>query len=195
MGSSEKFHEHIFNTMTQGGFQSTPQGRYLHVNLAMARLYGYSSEAEMIRSVKSISRQIFAEPGAGTRFKKLLEKANSLESYEARHKRKDGSIIWTSTTAHVVRNSSGKAIHYIGFVEDITGKKHTQDLAGTADVHNRTLAEQSPVAVYIETPQEDSKSSVYISPQIEAITGFTPAEWNAPGFWRAAVHPEDQKNS
>jgi PAS domain S-box-containing protein len=193
MRSSEKLYEHIFNTMAQGVFQSTPKGQYLRVNSALARLYGYSSPIEMIKSVNSISRQIFAEPGAGTRYKRLLEKENAIESYEARHKRKDGTIIWTSTTAHVVRDTSGKTLYYIGFVQDVTSQKQTRDAIEYAEAHFRVLVEQSPVAVYIEAPRDNFNSSIYISPQIETITGFTPAEWNMTGFWFASVHPEDQK--
>ena len=130
MGSSEKIFEHIFNTITQGVFQSTPQGQYLRVNVSLARIYGYASPAEMIKSVKNISRQIFAEPGAGTRFKRILEKSDAIECHEARHKRKDGTIIWTSTNAHVVRDPSGKTLYYIGFVHDITLEKQSEDSIG-----------------------------------------------------------------
>jgi PAS domain S-box-containing protein len=193
MGNSDKFFEQIFNNSAQGIYQSSPQGRYLRVNAAMAKMYGYSSPAEMIASIKNISRQIFDGAGEGTRFRKILEKENQIEKYEARHKCRDGRIIWTSTNAYVIRDSKGKVLYATGFVEDITSQKQASGSKNYSDSHQKTLVEQSPVAVYVETPENNADSSVYISPQIEIITGYTPTEWNALGFWRAAVHPEDQK--
>ncbi len=193
MGSAETFYEHIFNTTTQGVFQSTPRGRYLRVNAAMAKMYGYDSPADMIESVKNIARQVHAEPKAYTRFKKSLGENAVIENFEAQNRRKDGTIIWTSTSAHTVCDDSGRILHYIGFVQDITPQKQTLNLIEHAEVHFRTLVEQSPVAVYIDAPRNNLDSSIYISPQIEAITGFTPTEWKSSGFWHAAIHPEDRK--
>ena len=41
--------------------------------------------------------------------------------------------------------------------------------------------------------QENIETSIYISPQIQKITGYTPAEWNARGFWHSVIHPDDRE--
>jgi diguanylate cyclase (GGDEF)-like protein/PAS domain S-box-containing protein len=55
----------------------------------------------------------------------------------------------------------------------------------------RQLLERVPAAVYIADIGETGAWH-YISPQIEAILGYTPEEWCAdPLLWRKLVHPDD----
>jgi PAS domain S-box-containing protein len=193
MSSDEEFYKQIFEATTQGVFQCTPGGRFLRVNTTMAKIYGYDSAADMKETVKSIARQVFADAKVYARFKKSLEENDSIGNFETRSKRKDGRIIWTSINAHAVRDKAGKTRYYIGFVQEFTPQWQIKDSIEQAEAQFRTLVEQSPVAVYIDAPQNNLETSVYISPQIEAITGFTPTEWNSSGFWHAAIHPEDRE--
>jgi diguanylate cyclase (GGDEF)-like protein/PAS domain S-box-containing protein len=56
----------------------------------------------------------------------------------------------------------------------------------------RSMVEQGPAVVYIDSPDE-SASSVYMSPQIEALLGFTPQEWyDDPELWPKVLHPDDK---
>ena len=57
---------------------------------------------------------------------------------------------------------------------------------------NRTLVEQLPQVTYIE--QLDGQSASYISPQIEALVGYSPEEWTAdPEFFGKLLHPDDRE--
>ena len=161
--------------------------------MAMAKLFGYESPAEMIELVKDIAKQIHTKPETHVQIKKLLEENGVIENFEAQNKRKDGTIFWTSTDAHAVRDNSGKVTYYAGFVRDITAPQKTERLLGDTETRYQTLVEQAPVAVYIDAPWDNLETSMYISPQIQTITGYTPTEWNSRGFWRNVVHPEDRE--
>jgi len=64
---------------------------------------------------------------------------------------------------------------------------HPQD-----ELRNRMLVEQLPQVTYIE--QLDGQSASYISPQIEALVGYTPEEWTSdPAFFGKRLHPEDRE--
>jgi PAS domain S-box-containing protein len=56
----------------------------------------------------------------------------------------------------------------------------------------RTLVEQIPAIVFIDEAREDG-STIYVSPQIETLLGFTPQQWleGSPGLWAKQVHPID----
>jgi diguanylate cyclase (GGDEF)-like protein/PAS domain S-box-containing protein len=55
----------------------------------------------------------------------------------------------------------------------------------------RVLVEHAPAVVYIDG-LDDTASSVYMSPQIEALTGYSPEEWQAdPDLWPKLLHPDD----
>ncbi len=56
----------------------------------------------------------------------------------------------------------------------------------------RVLVENAPAVVYIDG-LDDTASSVYMSPQIEALTGYSAEEWLAdPDLWPMLLHPEDR---
>ncbi len=65
--------------------------------------------------------------------------------------------------------------------------------AGADDVtHYGRLLERLPAIVYVADPGSDGIWH-YVSPQIEAILGFTAEEWCAdPTLWRTRLHPADR---
>src|SRR5215211_4786790 len=61
-----------------------------------------------------------------------------------------------------------------------------------AEARFRRLVEQVPRVTYI-CDYDEAVSIRYISPQIEALTGFPPERWTEdPQFWTAVVHPADR---
>lgn len=59
-----------------------------------------------------------------------------------------------------------------------------------AETRFRAHVEQLPAVTYIESVK--SRAPVYVSPQIEAVLGFTPRQWlEDPGRWAKQIHPED----
>ncbi|MCK8603650.1 PAS domain-containing protein [Desulfoferrobacter suflitae] len=61
-----------------------------------------------------------------------------------------------------------------------------------AETKYRTLVEQIPMVTYV-TPVDKTAGTLYISPQVEAILGFSPKEWLADAeLWRRQLHPEDR---
>lgn len=56
----------------------------------------------------------------------------------------------------------------------------------------KTMVEQLPLVVYIN-PTDDPSYTVYISPQIESIFGYSAKEWLAdPKLWSKTLHPQDR---
>src|SRR5919201_4214503 len=55
----------------------------------------------------------------------------------------------------------------------------------------RSLIEQVPVTVYIDR-LDDISSNVYMSPQLEAVLGYSGEEWASdPEFYLKVIHPDD----
>ncbi|HUD81870.1 MAG TPA: PAS domain S-box protein, partial [Candidatus Saccharimonadales bacterium] len=52
----------LFENAIEGIYQSTPDGRYLTVNAALARMYGYERPEEMTGEVSDIQKQIYVDP-------------------------------------------------------------------------------------------------------------------------------------
>ena len=131
-------YKEIVDNASEGIFQSTPDGRFLSVNPAMARIYGYSSPEEMIRLVgNDIKNRIYADPIERDMFMQILEQHDSVQDFENQNLRKDGSVIWTRTSARIIRDTNGKVQFYEGFIDDITKRKNNE----TQEREQRTLAE------------------------------------------------------
>jgi diguanylate cyclase (GGDEF)-like protein/PAS domain S-box-containing protein len=59
----------------------------------------------------------------------------------------------------------------------------------------RSMVEEGPAVVYIDGPDEGA-SSIYISPQIERVLGYSPDEWYAdPDLWGKVLHPDDRSRA
>lgn len=150
---AEEKYQAIFENSVAGVFQSTPAGRYLNVNAAMARIYGYDSPREMVEAIESIADQIYVEPGRRDEFVRLINSQDAVENYEERNYRKDGSIIWTSASARTVRDPNGNILYYEGFITDITERKRAEEALTEERTRLRTLIDTIPDEIYIKDAQ------------------------------------------
>lgn len=126
LAKSEEIYRGIFENAIMGIFQTTPDGRYLSINPAGARMYGYDSPKEMIASVTDLARQLYVDPYDRRLLMGLVEKKDIVEGFEAEHYRKDGSKIWTSINIRAHRTRRGKILRFDTTIEDITERKQLE---------------------------------------------------------------------
>jgi diguanylate cyclase (GGDEF)-like protein/PAS domain S-box-containing protein len=117
----------LVENAVEGIYRTTPDGRYLTANPALARIYGYASPAEMIRNLTDIARDLYIDPSARDRFKRALAAEAVVRNFEAQVRRKDDSVIWISENARAVRDSAGRILFYEGTVQDISERKRAED--------------------------------------------------------------------
>ena len=120
LGQAEAKFRGIFEHAVEGIYQSTPEGRLLTVNPALARMCGYDSPAEMMATITDLGRQFYVKPQDRTTFMKRLGKTGVLKGFKTRVYRKDGSIIEILINARAVRDESGAVAYYEGFIQEIT---------------------------------------------------------------------------
>jgi PAS domain S-box-containing protein len=110
--------------------------------------------------------------------------------------RADGETVWIHNEANLVRDPDGRALFWQGVLFDMTPQKTAELQLKDAEAKYRALVEHTPAITYIEIVDEHdpmSMRTLYISPQIEAILGYTPEEWMLnPHLWVGALHPDDQ---
>ncbi|MBP9944048.1 MAG: PAS domain S-box protein, partial [Desulfomicrobium sp.] len=132
-----------------GVFCSTPAGRYLYVNAAWARIFGYDSPEDVLSSITNIAAQLYVDPPEREEFKRLLELQREVVNFESRFKRRDGSIVWVSRTARAVRDAQDKISHYQGFTTDITERKQAEEALEKQKIMLEHLFESSPEAIAV----------------------------------------------
>lgn len=124
---SEERYRRIFENSVVGIFQSTPEGRYISVNHALAKMLGYSSPADLISSISDISEQYYVDPEDRHQYQQILQKDEIVENFEFRAKRKNGSQIWVSSSTRAYFDQYGKVVSYEGIVVDITDRKRVEE--------------------------------------------------------------------
>jgi PAS domain S-box-containing protein len=123
---AERKYRGIVDNAIIGIFQSTPGGRTLSVNPAMARIYGYDSPEEMLTSVADIARQAYVDPKRREEFKRLMETQGGVQNFEFEALRKNGSKSWISMSAVAIRER-GLVVRYEGMIQDITERNALRD--------------------------------------------------------------------
>ncbi len=129
----------IFVNAPIGIFTSSPDGRYISVNLTMARIFGYESPGEMINAVTDIAKQVYLNPADREEFRLLLEKHGQVVNHECRLLRRNGTVFWASRNARLVRDGQGSILCYQGFTTDITERKLAEEKARNSEKRYREI--------------------------------------------------------
>jgi len=120
--AEQRYHSIVENAI-EGIFQTTPSGRFLSANPALARIFGYSSPEELITSIKDISQQVYVDSNRRNEFMAAIQVDNAVFEFESLVYRKDGTIIWVSEKTRAVRDSTGTLLYYEGTISEITARK------------------------------------------------------------------------
>ena len=153
---AEEKYSNIFENAIDGIFQSTTDGRFVSVNPAMARMYGYDSPEDMVQKVTDITSQIYVEPELRNVLRRRLANGEKITGFESREYCKDGSMIWTSMNAQAIRDVDGNILYYEGTVEDITPRKKIEMEHRQSEetlLQFRKLINESDDALFLIDPQ------------------------------------------
>jgi PAS domain S-box-containing protein len=143
---AEERYQSIFENAQEGIFRSTPDGRIIIANQAMATMFGYESPEEMMTGVTDVNRQHYVNPEDRRKLKEMIEEHGLTKGYEAQNSRKDGSIIWISLTMQAVRDEKGQIMYCDGIIADITNRKQSVER-----IRKALRATVQAIAVTVET--------------------------------------------
>ncbi|WP_293126331.1 response regulator [Microcoleus sp. bin38.metabat.b11b12b14.051] len=125
-------YRNIFENAAEGIFQTTPTGRYLTANPALANIYGYETVAQMIAEIPNLKRQLYVDPKRRAEFVAQLDASRQVSKFESQVYRADGTIIWISENARSICDASGRVLYYEGTVTDITDRKQAESTMQSA---------------------------------------------------------------
>lgn len=122
---SEEKYRSLTENINVGIYRSIhgPEGKYIEVNPAMFKMFGYNSRKEFL---KLLPVNLYQVKKDRARFSKKLLKQGFVRNEELNVKKKDGTQIICSTTAIAVKDQNGEVKYIDGIVEDITERKLTE---------------------------------------------------------------------
>ena len=119
------FHNFFINTL-EGIFQTSPEGELLAANPALARILGYDSADELVRSMKDVATQAYIDPKRRSTFLRIMKKKGALANFESQMRKKDGSPVWVKENVWTVKNKAGKILYFEGTIHDISARKNVE---------------------------------------------------------------------
>jgi phosphoserine phosphatase RsbU/P len=120
---SEEKYRSIFENSVDGIFQTTVEGKYLSVNPALAKIYGYDSVEQMLAQIADIKTQLYVDLNRRQQFQELMEANDTIVNFESQVYKCDRTMIWISENVRALRDEHGKILYYEGTVEDISQRK------------------------------------------------------------------------
>ncbi|MBF0523622.1 MAG: PAS domain S-box protein [Deltaproteobacteria bacterium] len=124
--SSER-HIGMFENAPIGMFHSLPEGRFLMVNPALAKMLGYKSPQELLSSITNIAEQLYVDPPRRSQAIDLALQQPGWLVQQNRYRRKDGRIITGNLTLRTVRNLDGSVAYLEGWLEDISNIRTAEE--------------------------------------------------------------------
>jgi PAS domain S-box-containing protein len=140
---TEEKYRSIFENAVEGIFQTTPDGRFVSANPALARILGFDSPEELISTRTDIAQEHYVDPQNREEFKRSMEENGFVLDFELEAYRKDGSKIWISENVRTVRDHGGTVVYYEGTTQDITGRKRAEEALRESEERYRDLVENS----------------------------------------------------
>src|SRR5829696_7012217 len=165
-------------------------GTVRYISPAVERVTGYRPEEQIGTSAFGFVHPDDREQALDT-FAELLKEPGLHPPLEFRVPHKDG--LWCYLE-HVVNNLiDDPAVSGVVITSrDVTERKEAERKLREAEQRYRTLIEQGPAVVYIQEIGS-SDSAMYMSPQIEELTGYSPEECKNPALRWDMVHPDDRE--
>ena len=177
----------ILSEASIGAAITDERGRWLTANSAFCNLLGYTLEE--LKQVDFASLTHPEDRTVSVQWKMdMLNRRAGATIFEKRYIRKDGRVIWVRLNVIVLRaDSNSPAVRFLSLAEDISSTKAAQEALSQSELRFRSLIENAlDMIAIIET----SGKFVYLSPSVEKVLGYTPAEMVGQSISRY-VHPDD----
>jgi|GEM_PF-1243799 len=127
--ASEEKYRSIFESIKDGIYLTSVDGKVLDVNNAFGEMLGYTLEE--LFDLDTVS--LYNSPKAREKFQQDIEKEGFLIDYRLILKKKDGTFIHCEESATVIHDGQGDVIGYQGIVRDVTEKLKMEERLSQAE--------------------------------------------------------------
>ena len=169
------------------------RGSTVYISPNVEKILGHPPES-LIEDHTLWFRSIHPEdqPGFWQRWADAWRKGTPFHA-EYRLLRPDGQEVWIRESSVLVLSESGHRLAWQGVIEDITAEKRSEEDVRASEARYRALIERVPAVVYKMDP-DDERRTLYVSPHVEQVLGYTRVEWlDQPDIWIELLHADDRE--
>jgi PAS domain S-box-containing protein len=131
--NTEEHNRLIFDDAPGGIFRITPRGRLVAANQAVAKMLRYDSASEMVAAITNVAHQVFVSPDDRAHIIRVAQRQGFVRGVECQFRCKDDARIWVSVSVRKITSPDGMAIHYEGFIEDISRRRERDEALRRAE--------------------------------------------------------------
>src|SRR5882724_4730497 len=164
----EKRFTELFETLQEGVYFSTPDGKLLDANDSLIRMLGYASKEELLTQDAA---SLNFEAGQGPILGRRPNDQGSVRTREITLKRKDGRAAMFLDTSRAVWDDAGKIIRYQGTLVDITEQVEMEKELRRQEEFQRYLLESFPDLILVIDLNESFR---FVSSRIRDLLGHKP---------------------
>ncbi len=186
--TSEERYRSLFDRMMDGVYRSTHQGRFVEINPAMVKMFGYRSKEELL-SIDIKKDLYFAPSDRDSHF--LDTGQEKIEIFPM--KRRDGTAVWVEDHGQYVHDDKGNVIFHEGILRDVTDRLHAQQEIDEWKQRYELVASASRQVVY---DYDLSTGAITWSGSVKQVLGYEVNEMSG-GIeqWEALIDPQDRENA
>jgi PAS domain S-box-containing protein len=173
---AEESYRKLFEGSVDGIYVTTPGGALLNANPALARIMGYETPQDLISGISAmghIAETVYVHAAARDEYQSLMQRDGVVREFEYHVHARDGSVLWLSDSATVVRNEAGEIIRYEGTVRDITDQKRAEDAIAEGRRLLQQVIDTVPAVINVKNKQ---LRYVLMNRYMAGIFGVEPGE-------------------
>ncbi len=188
---SERRYRSLFENARLAVFQSTLGGKVIRVNNEFARMFGFLSPEDVLKSVIDVATDLYADPSRRKEIIRLRKKDPALALFENLYRRKDGSTFWGRLYIRSAAGAQGTGSYLEGFIEDITIHRAMEEALRESEEKFRSIFQNSAAGVALVAL--DGRY-LMVNPVLCDILGYSEKELLATDFFKL-THPDDMEIS
>jgi two-component system NtrC family sensor kinase len=158
----------LFETLQEGVYFSTPDGRLLDANPALVGMLGYARKEELLAvDPATLSPDSTEEPVLG----RMIADRGGLRTREVKLRRKDGTAATFLDSSRAVWDTAGNIIRYQGTLVDVTEKRAMERQLVQQEEFRRRLLESFPDLILVVDMEE---RYTFVSSRVHDLLGYKP---------------------
>jgi PAS domain S-box-containing protein len=160
----------LFETLQEGVYFSTPEGKLLDANAALVHILGYQTKEELLAiAPEQLSLNGNESPVLG----RGSNDQGGVRTREIVLRRKDGTPAVCLDSSRAVWDGSGTIVRYQGTLVDVTEKRNMERAIGHQEEFRRRLLESFPDLILVIDVDE---RYTFVSSRVRDLLGYRPEE-------------------